>query len=373
MTKSDLQIEIVKKIEFNYDKNDLEDSFLKLKINGKDVNSSYINAIRWCIKNDIPSYVFDISKINITENNSLYDNDYMSHRLSCMMLPNINCDINYLENKYWDEVNYSDPNRPKHEDDNIQLSLNVNVNNSQEKIKNVMSNSEGVEFYLNNRKIRPYLKNFPELIIKLKKDQKFACSCTGVLGVGVRNTIWSVADCFHTLDNSDGTFYLNIKSRNQFTETNLVEKVCKHILIRLNILKENVENYDFLDESRDNDEELLNIDISNDKSKKGGKNKSNDSLSKVIIVKFANEGMAIPAIINENIQNECLASDDVIYSGVSKRSVMINKTIIKVCLKIKGTSEKKVRDEFVSLMIRNINKSIDFYETFLSKFKFLQT
>ena len=53
-----------------------------LELEGKDINFVTINTIRRVCYNNIPIYTFDPNLVKITNNTSVYNNDYMRLRIS---------------------------------------------------------------------------------------------------------------------------------------------------------------------------------------------------------------------------------------------------------------------------------------------------
>ena len=56
-------------------------NYLHLKFKGDSINHVLINSIRRIILEDIPGFAFDIDKINIKSNTSVYNNDYIKNRI----------------------------------------------------------------------------------------------------------------------------------------------------------------------------------------------------------------------------------------------------------------------------------------------------
>ena len=56
-------------------------NYLHLKFKGDSINHVLINSIRRVILEDIPGFAFDIDKISIKSNTSVYNNDYIKNRI----------------------------------------------------------------------------------------------------------------------------------------------------------------------------------------------------------------------------------------------------------------------------------------------------
>ena len=92
----------IKELEYGEDKYDK--TFLKLDISGERINYTVMNSLRQACIGYIPTYAFHHDKIKIikksNEKKSIYDDTYMKCRLSQLPIRNINCGVQYLEQKY---------------------------------------------------------------------------------------------------------------------------------------------------------------------------------------------------------------------------------------------------------------------------------
>jgi DNA-directed RNA polymerase alpha subunit len=68
---------------------------------GKNISYQTVNAIRKVCINQIPIYAFHPSKINITRNNSVFDNSYMRERLSQIPINKFDHKVVLLNSKYY--------------------------------------------------------------------------------------------------------------------------------------------------------------------------------------------------------------------------------------------------------------------------------
>ena len=74
-------------IKINENLLDKKDSRLEVTLEGSDINHVVINTIRRVGMTQVPIYSFD--EIEISENKSIYNNDYMRLRIKNLPLPNI--------------------------------------------------------------------------------------------------------------------------------------------------------------------------------------------------------------------------------------------------------------------------------------------
>src|SRR5579885_2835589 len=133
MEPIDIKITQLHKQEFK----NLQSSQLIIEISGKSVNSALVNTFRRISYDYIPTYAFPTESIYIEKNTSIFNNDYMKLRLSQMTIPNIVNKIYYLEDKYWKNIKYDNPERDKHPNDKKILEFYVNAINNTNEIMNV--------------------------------------------------------------------------------------------------------------------------------------------------------------------------------------------------------------------------------------------
>jgi DNA-directed RNA polymerase subunit L len=221
MNKRDFNIKIKKR---QYNKNDL----LSLELEGKDINFVTINTIRRVCYNNIPIYTFDPNLVKITNNTSVYNNDYMRLRIS-----NLEIDIENDEKN----IENSDILREIEEtsnDDIDSITMYCNNENNNTNIKNITT--DHCVFYKNGNQIEnPY--KMPNLICKLKQNEKLQFSATTSLGVGIKNGIYTPCCCYYEEIN-DNKFILNIESICQLSELDILIRGCIYIKNKLSKIKD---------------------------------------------------------------------------------------------------------------------------------------
>lgn len=263
-------------------------SKLILEFSGKDLNFRIINTLRRVAHDDIPTYAFPTSLINVSANNTIYNNDQIKLRLSQIPIINTDLDLYYLDSIYWKDVNYADPKRIKHK---LEKSIEISINeyNDTNKVKHITTNN--IKYYENGNIIEnKYNKECPLLITQLRPAETFTCSLRAALGLGDFDDIWSAVsniyyDDIGTEENPKILFY--IESQGQFDEYTILIKSCKFIKQKLQELKKEVE-------------------------KKFNTKEINEQ--KEIILVFDGEDHTMGEIINYAFQNH----PDIIYSGVAK-------------------------------------------------------
>ncbi len=293
MDKIDIKISQINKQEFK----NLQSGQLVLSISGKTVNSILVNTLRRLTTDYVPIYAFPAVNINIEKNTSIFNNDYMRLRLMQLTIPNLLVNTYFLEDKYWKDVNFLNPEREKHTDDNKLLEIYINVTNNTENIMNVTTDhikiyEDGVE--LENK----FDSKYPLLIIQLRPGEVFGCRCVGVLSVGLVNSIWSASGNSFFKEITDNEFQLTIESQGQFDEYEILHKACRLLKDKINITKNKIkEKYD----------SPLIKDVT------------------VMKLELENEDHTIGGIINEYLQN----NNNVLFSGLSKPNLLIDTMIIE--------------------------------------------
>ena len=214
----------------------LRSSQLKLEITGKTTNVSLINALRRICINDIPTYAACKKSITIDKNTSIFDNDYMKLRLSQLTIPDIQVNIPFLEDKFWKDVDFGDPNRLKDPNDDKIIELYVNVTNETNNNFNVTTNH--IKLYLNGEEIKRFDPKFPLLIIQLKPNDTFSCRCIHVLGIGKLNNIWTGGNIYYEYDKEEDHKYIfTLESQGQMDEYELLYKACIIIKEKTDIIR----------------------------------------------------------------------------------------------------------------------------------------
>ena len=194
----------------------------------------------------IPTYRFCSNSIKIIQNTSIFNNDKMRLRLSQMPIYLSPSDkvINHLKSKYWHKPEFNFIKTNKHKKDNLEITMVIKITNANNDVLNVTTND--AKFYKNNIEFEPFDKNYPHLLIQLRREETFDAICNTVLSVGHVNNIWSsVANCyFDTSDDLNYTFTL--LSNGDFTEYLILYKCCIFIIKELEffneIIKNNVDN-----------------------------------------------------------------------------------------------------------------------------------
>lgn len=215
-------------------------SKLILEFKGEFETNVIINTIRRVILLEVPTYAFTQKSIEITENTSIYDNDYMRNRLSQFPVNDQKLELLMLDEK-------------DYETSNKNISIYINVINETDDIMLVTSNNFKIYEDFEEMKNK-YSKECPLLVLKLKPGEKFNCVMKAVLGIGYIDNIFSGAsNCYFNdftteritgkkIENKENKKHLIIESQGQFDEYDLVLKACKIIVMKFENLKKKLEN-----------------------------------------------------------------------------------------------------------------------------------
>lgn len=259
----DIKIDQINRIKYHVvtknltEKNDTNYSYkvpisskLVLEFKGKDNANVIINTLRRVVLDDIPTYAFCSDLIKITENNTIFNNDYMRLRLSQLPVLNVDFEPFYLDQKYWLNVDYSDPKRNKHPQEK-QIDIAINVYNDTNQVKNITTND--IHYYEDGVEMNKYNKECPILLVQLRPAETFKCSMKACLGVGDRDNIWAGASAAYyddlttdeitgnQIENKDNRTIFTIESQGQYDEYVLLIKACKFIIKKINDVRDELE------------------------------------------------------------------------------------------------------------------------------------
>lgn len=317
--KYDIKIE-----EKEYNKSDgLSASWLTLMCSGDDFNVKLLNSLRRTVINHIPMYAFSQELITIDVNTSVaFDTDYMTARLSNLPVAGIDPNLFCLPEKYWYKVNYADTKREKHQSEQ-HVEFYVNYHNNSGNIVSVTTNDASV--YIDSVQVRPYSKQYPILLIKLKPNEKFKCYMKATLGVGEKNVIWKGArNAFYDEIESSGKkkYEFTIEANNQCTEYDLLVRACRFLMKKL-------------------------TDVRNDLQTKI--NQKQIPIEKSYNYKLEQEDYTVGIILNEEFQDH----EDIVFSGLSKPDHLVKAILIKV---VSGPNTKSPLNAMIECMDNLIKK-----------------
>ena len=232
-------------IKFNQDLLDKNDNRLELTLEGKDINHVVINTLRRVGMTDIPIYSFD--EIEITENKSIFNNDYMRLRIRTLPLPNVANKVIYLddiekdsvlspENKLFeenaeiaignDDIDFNEVKQVVNDTYDM-ITMFLDIQNNKDEILTVTT--DDCKFYNNGQEIKN-IYNDPLLLIKLKKDQKIKLSAISKLGKEKTSGLYSAVSILTYKQLTDNKFQMIMESRGQLSEYRIMYVACMNII-----------------------------------------------------------------------------------------------------------------------------------------------
>jgi len=300
---------------------DFKSSSMCVEFSGKDVSPKLINTLGRVASNGVPSYAFHPQLIQIEENTCpAYDNQYLQLRLSNLPLYDMPLDLFYLNDKFWKGYSYADSGREKHPKEQ-EIKAYVNFHNNSNEIKFVTTND--LKLYIDGDLKNIYNKDYPLLLIKLRPNDTFKCNMTATLGNGEAHTIFKASiNSFSTYEEKDGIFRceLNLQSNGQDTEHSILIKSVKHVIKRLEDVKEQLEN------------RIKNYELKNDK---------------LLSLLMDGEDHTIGEILNYEFQN-----NEQLFSAVSKPNHLVK----SITFKIESADPKNILSDIFTTIDNLISK-----------------
>lgn len=293
-------------------------SFLLIKFTGDEVCEEFLNCIRRVILNYIPTFAFCKDTIDVIKNTSNVNDDVIKLNISLLPIFDIPLDICYLKNEYYTNIDNKN-NDNKHKKDAIDIKMFIKMSNTSDKIVNVMT--DDAEVYINDKLTKIYDKTDHIMITQLVQNSELVCQAKAVIGVGFVNDIWCSGMC-HYYD-EDNSFKMMIKSGGQYSEIDLLKKVCINVYKKLKYFKRKIKN--------------LNI----------------NNADKQYVIVFDNEDHTYASLINYFIQSD----ENVVSAGLTKENFDDNTITFKFI-----TNKSTVVDIFDLA----IDKSIKMFNIFES-------
>jgi DNA-directed RNA polymerase subunit L len=215
-------------------------SRLEFNIKGKDINNVIINTIKRVATTYIPIYAF--TNINITENTSIFNNNYLKLRIQNLVVVGITSDIDIYKqiepvinedeeetNIMMDDINL-EVDKTANTTNLKQLTMYVDYTNNTKEIITV--GTDDCKFYVMENKINsPYSVNIP--IIKLQPGQHIKLSAITTLGIEKQSAIFSPVCILTYRENTDNDYDMIIESRGQIDEKKILNTSILNIIDHL--------------------------------------------------------------------------------------------------------------------------------------------
>lgn len=224
-------------------KKDLQSSKLIIDLQGKDINNAVVNGLRLVSYLNVPTYGFCDQTINITFNDSVFNSDEMRSRLTQITPPNVNVKSVHLPDKYWKNVDFSDPNHEKSPDEDKKIQLVLTAHNDTTSNMNVTTSHAK---YIEDGEEIPtkFSQKYPSLLIQLRPNESFRFIANAVLCTGERGHNWSSVASSWFVEKSPNHYVLTLKSQGQMNEYEALVKVCRIIVKKIADIQNKIEeNY----------------------------------------------------------------------------------------------------------------------------------
>lgn len=218
-------------------------SRLEIKLSG--VDNTIVNCIRRVALSYIPIYVF--KDIKISNNTSIFNNNYMKLRLSNLPVLGISTDnIIYIKKKEivdekmddtneFNDINELDMSANENVDSSSLKQLTMYLDKTNETNEIITVGTDDCQFYYMEKQIdspykMPYCGNVP--IIKLQPKQQIKLSAITGLGIENESSIHSAVSIFSYRMLDDTTYEIALESRGQLDEK-LILQYSIHNIINL--------------------------------------------------------------------------------------------------------------------------------------------
>ena len=215
-------------------------SRLEFNISSKDttINNTIVNCMRRVALSLIPVYSFN--NITISENTSIFNNNYMKLRLRNLPVLGISSEqAIFIRNKK--DANINDEEFNGIMDNEIEMPMDEKLNSSSLKqltlyldyVNNtndiVTVGTNNCKFYYAEKQIEsPYIVNIP--IIKLQHKQKIKLSAITEIGIEDDNAIYSPVSIFSFKENDHNNYDIMIESRGQLDEKTILNYAIDNIV-----------------------------------------------------------------------------------------------------------------------------------------------
>jgi DNA-directed RNA polymerase subunit L len=309
---------------------ELFDSRLELDISGNNINHIIINTLRRITMSEIPIYVFN--KINIIDNTSIFNNNYIKLRIKNIPVIGIKSDDAFFIEKKDTVKEETTSNILNIDDVNLETNYEITGNSLKQltmyldkynETNNIIYvGTDDCKFYYKEKEIKsPYTQNIP--LLKLQPTQKIKLTAITELGVERIDGVYSPVSIFTFNKIKENNYKIMLESRGQLTESEIL-KFC------IDNIQKNLDDFKF------KIDELDNI------NKKQG------------VIEISNYDHTIGNLISNGLNNH----KDISFGGYCMPHLLDNK--IKINFKINT-------DNNIKTILHDI---IKYYKELFSKFKF---
>ena len=231
------------------DDNSFNQNFVNIQFSGKSMNHIIMNSIRRAILDEVPSNAFNPEKMVISENSSVYNNDYLRNRFEQFPLIGIdkNLDLDEYEKIRKGKIEFRDESE---EEENIEEeSLITLYCDKENKTDDYMSiTSDDVEFYMKDKLIESIYKN-PILICKLKPGEKLKFSAKSDLGIALKHARYAVAACYFEYED-ESKYKFILEPRGQLSSSEVIKRALQILSHRMEEFKKKINKIKFTNENQ---------------------------------------------------------------------------------------------------------------------------
>ena len=210
-------------------------SMLKLNIKGDNINHIIVNSIKRIIQSDIPVYSFN--NFDITENSSVFNNNYIKHHLQNIPVWGIENKIDeFVKKEETDEEEFSEMTGLMNDDIDLNVEKSVDTSalnkltmyiDSKNDTKDILTvTTDDAKFYYKEGLIKtPYYN--PIQIVKLQPNQSIKFSAKAELGTEEISGIYSATSICFFKENKEDNYDFTLESRGQISEKRILKIALK--------------------------------------------------------------------------------------------------------------------------------------------------
>ena len=200
----------------------LHTNYLHFNIKGESINHVIINTIRRIMLEEMPGYAFDINKIEIKSNTSVFNNDLLRNRIENLPIPNIDNKFDLDEYESIRNKILNNKLRDEEEINNYHL-LNMYLKKKNEVDHIINITSDDCKFYLEGKNIDSIYNN-PVLICKLKPGEEIELSCVINKSIPLEHTRYSLVgiSCYEQI--SENEFIFKFENRDQIKNKEIFKR-----------------------------------------------------------------------------------------------------------------------------------------------------
>lgn len=331
--------------DVNYIDDPLEEEYLEFKIKGTEKLVYIVNAIRRILLDEIPTYAFTRSTINIEKNGSKEITD----KIRTTILPYIhiqNLDpkkhvVKFLKTENYPYIPniYQSIKSPKPHnnapEDKYKIEYRINVSNNSNEIYKVTTND--IVTVVDNVEVKNMFDDkYPTLFLFLANGEEFRATMTGVLGVGKLDACFSAVSSrtyFNKISETEYIFF--VRGYRQLPNYELLIRACSIIIIKAKMIYEQI-----LLKISENKEESFIIE--------------NKNGIKTFEINIENETSTMGLLYSKILLNH----SDVLYSGYNEVHPLVKTICLKLAINEKSNLSNifKYANEYMDELFTHLKK-----------------